>query len=262
MENKPLISIITIVYNGEEFLEETILSVVNQSYENIEYIIIDGGSTDGTVDIIKRYEDKIAYWISEPDRGVSDAFNKGLAVARGDYIEMLNCGDYFLEDNLAILVEKYFHSEAVISFQAKTDTGNVFPKIFRKKSEINPTKINEALLNAMVSHQATFVSKEVYEEIGLYSLDFKLRMDFDLFLRIQKKYEITFIELPIILYRTDGISSDIKNRVQFKLEELSIVCKNYPVECSRLYRVGFFFKLPLYLLKKLLSHFYYKYFKK
>ena len=262
MKNNPKISIITVVYNGEEFLEETILSVLNQSYENIEYIIIDGGSTDGTVDVIKKYEDKIDYWVSEPDKGVSDAFNKGLVFATGDYIEMLNCGDYFLEDNLAMLVEKYFNSGAVITFQAKTDTGNIFPKMLRKKSMVNPLKIDEALLNAMVSHQATFVAKEVYKEIGFYNLDFKLRMDFDLFLRIQKEYEIAFIELPIILYRTDGISSDIKNRVQFKLEELSIICKNYPMECNELYKIKFFFKLPLYLLKKLLSHFYYKYFKR
>jgi len=83
MKNKPLISIVTVVYNGEEFLEETIKSVVSQTYKNIEYIIIDGGSTDGTVDIIKKYEDKIDYWVSEPDSGIYDAMNKGIDKASG-----------------------------------------------------------------------------------------------------------------------------------------------------------------------------------
>ena len=92
-EDKPLISIITVVYNGEKYLEETIQSVINQTYDNVEYIIIDGGSTDGTVDIIKKYEDQIDYWVSEKDTGMYNALNKGFSCAQGDYLGWLNADD-------------------------------------------------------------------------------------------------------------------------------------------------------------------------
>lgn len=94
-KDKPLVSIITVVLNGEKYLEETILSVLNQTYDNVEYIIIDGGSTDGTLDIIKKYEHAIDYWVSERDRGIYDTMNKGITVASGEWIELLNAGDFY-----------------------------------------------------------------------------------------------------------------------------------------------------------------------
>lgn len=94
------ISVITVCFNTVSTLEKTILSVLNQSYPNIEYIIIDGGSTDGSVDIIKKYADRLAYWVSEPDRGVYDAMNKGIIVATGDYTIFINSGDYFYSNDV------------------------------------------------------------------------------------------------------------------------------------------------------------------
>jgi glycosyltransferase involved in cell wall biosynthesis len=96
--SNPLISIITVVYNGQATLEQTILSVLNQTYKNIEYIIIDGASTDGTVDIIKKYEQHLACWISEPDRGIYDAMNKGIDKAAGEWINFMNSGDMFYKN--------------------------------------------------------------------------------------------------------------------------------------------------------------------
>ena len=92
---KMKISVVTVCYNSVDTIEETMLSVLNQTYSDVEYIIIDGGSTDGTVDIIKKYADRIAYWVSEPDNSIYDAMNKGIAVATGDYINFMNSGDSF-----------------------------------------------------------------------------------------------------------------------------------------------------------------------
>ena len=90
----PLVTIITVVFKGEKHLEQTIQSVVNQTYNNVEYIIIDGGSTDGTLDILLKNEERIDYWVSEPDEGIYDAMNKGIIISRGDLLLFLNCGDY------------------------------------------------------------------------------------------------------------------------------------------------------------------------
>ena len=101
MKNNPLqISIVTVVFNGEAFLEKSIQSVINQTYKNIEYIVIDGGSTDGTIDIIKKYQDKIAVWISEKDDGIYEAMNKGIALAHGKWINFMNAGDVLFNDNV------------------------------------------------------------------------------------------------------------------------------------------------------------------
>jgi len=105
-DDKAMVSIITVVYNGKEYMEETILSVINQSYANIEYLIIDGASEDGTLNIIRKYEDKIAYWKSEPDSGIYDAMNKGIALATGEWVCFINCGDrFFSNDTLASVLD-------------------------------------------------------------------------------------------------------------------------------------------------------------
>ena len=91
--DKPLVSIITVVFNSEKYLENTILSVISQAYDNVEYIIIDGGSTDGTIDIIKKYEDKLDYWISESDDGIYDAMNKGIDLVTGEWVNFVNSSD-------------------------------------------------------------------------------------------------------------------------------------------------------------------------
>src|ERR1700730_3668142 len=105
MTNYPLVSIVTIVFNGEKYIEQTIESVLNQSYKNIECIIIDGGSKDNTISIIKKYEDRLAYWHSEKDEGISDAVNKGIAKATGEMIAILNADDWYEKEAIRMIVE-------------------------------------------------------------------------------------------------------------------------------------------------------------
>ena len=105
------VTVVTVTYNAAESLEKTILSVLQQNYSNVEYIIIDGGSTDGSVEIIKKYSDKIAYWVSEPDRGIYDAMNKGIRKATGEWINFMNAGDlFFHESTLSSVFSKQNHS--------------------------------------------------------------------------------------------------------------------------------------------------------
>ena len=115
LDPKPLITVITSVFNGEKHLEETILSVINQSYNNIEYIIVDGGSTDGTIDIIKKYEERINRWSSEKDMGIYFGFNRGLAQARGDMIGFVNADDVLHDDAISMLV-RYYNKYPKIDF--------------------------------------------------------------------------------------------------------------------------------------------------
>ena len=114
--NNPLVSIITVVYNGEKHIEQTINSVLNQTYSNIEYIIIDGDSTDNTLNIIKKYEDKIAHFISEKDSGIYNAMNKGLALTKGEIISILNADDYYFENTLQQVVDIFSTSQSDIVY--------------------------------------------------------------------------------------------------------------------------------------------------
>jgi len=249
------ISIVTIVFNDIVNIEKTIKSVLTQTYKNIQYIIIDGGSNDGTVEIIKKYERNIFYWESSSDQGISDAFNKGLKQADGNYIQMLNSGDTFLNNKSLEEAMSLFTEHEIITFQAVTDTGNIFPKYLNSYiTEANPKTIDEAIKNSMFSHQATFISKRVYQKVGGYNLNYKLRMDFDLFMRIQNNYNISYIKKPLVFYPTDGMSSKLKNRLNFKLEELRII-ENYKKDIF--FKIVFYFKLPFYIFKKILSAIYY-----
>jgi len=116
MENNLKISVVTVCFNAVKDIERTMLSVLNQTYPNIEYIVIDGGSTDGTMDIIRKYADRLAYWVSEPDRGIYDAMNKGILAATGDYINFMNAGDSFHNEIVIKDVISQIKSDTIIAY--------------------------------------------------------------------------------------------------------------------------------------------------
>ena len=202
-EDKPLVSIITVVYNGEKFLEETIQSVISQTYENVEYIIIDGGSTDGTLDIIKRYEDKIDYWISEKDKGISDAFNKGIVCASGDIIGLINADDYYEQGAFSNIIDCYLDvfvkNPIIIYGQTNRITLNG-KKMIKKDNQLG------WYMSVPFSHCSSFATMNYYKNFGLFDNKFRIAMDVDLLMRGLNLSNYIKLEVFIATQRDGGVS--------------------------------------------------------
>lgn len=204
-EKKPLISIVTVVYNGEKYLEETILSVINQTYNNVEYIIIDGGSTDSTLDIIKKYDDKIDYWVSEKDSGIYDAMNKGVRLCTGDIIGIINSDDWYESSAFNNVSGKYLLTKQNLLIHASMNI------IKNEKLYYVSTPISNLQLlkkGMVLNHPTIFVSKEIYKEVGLFSVEYKIAADWDFILRCHiKKINFVYIDSVLSNFRLGGVSS-------------------------------------------------------
>ena len=204
MKTNPLITVITVCYNAIETIEQTINSVINQNYYNLEYIIIDGGSTDGTVEIIKKYTEKISYWISEPDKGIYDAMNKGVAKASGDYVAFINADDWY-ENNILNELDIYFKKQYDLIYGIiKLYNKNTF--LYAHGASMNNIK------KEMIAHPSTFIKKDIFEELGGYNLNYKYVADYELMLRLAiKGGKFMFVDKIIANFRLNGASSDIKS---------------------------------------------------
>lgn len=224
--NEPKVSIITVCYNAASTIEDAILSVLNQHYDNIEYIIVDGVSRDNTLGIVGKYKNKIAKIISEPDKGIYDAMNKGLRVATGNIIGILNADDIYASDDVISRVVQRMELE-----NADVLWGDLIyvksgeeAKIMRiwKSSAYAPSKFRRGW---MPPHPTFFVRKTVYEKYGLFRPDFKIAADYELMLRFVEKYKVRSVYLPEVLVkmRVGGATSksilNIKNIVRYKLED-------------------------------------------
>ena len=226
---KPLITLVTVVYNGEATLEQTIQSVVNQTYDNVEYIIIDGASTDTTLDIIKKYEDKIDYWQSEPDKGIYDAMNKGIIHATGEYIALLNSGDWYEKETVETIVNK-------IRLNQNAD---IYYGMMRICSEDRKFLwvygyTHTYLEKAMISHPTSFVKKSLYDKYH-YSLDYKSAADYDLFLTfLQNNCTFCFIEKILANYILGGMSDSFKGK-----KETSLVRYKHKVISFKIFIIHF-----------------------
>lgn len=208
----PRISIITISYNSGAEIEDTILSVINQNYDNKEYLIIDGGSKDETMLIVDKYRDHIDVVISETDKGRSDAFNKGIAKASGDYIVMINAGDLLANDALNKFAKAFKPGYDVI----KGNTIRWNPKTDFKSLEIPVINYPTIPFNFYVCHQSTYISKEAYKKYGCYEVDMHVVMDFELMLRFTKAgARFNSINENLAIFRMGGVSqASSKKRLQ------------------------------------------------
>lgn len=196
----PLVSIITVVRNGESTLEHTMLSVLNQIYANIEYIVIDGASTDNTLEIIRKYDQKIAYWISEPDKGIADAWNKGIANCTGDIIGILNAGDYFDKNCVADIV-KALPAQGIGFSYGKTILVDKDGRIVSTISgNFRPQKL---AMGVGFLHPGCFATRRTYEKVGLFSTSYRMAMDCDWILRCYQA-GVSFKKLNNVCYMQDG----------------------------------------------------------
>lgn len=205
MEKKihPLISVITVSYNAVSTIENTILSVVNQTYSNIEYIVIDGGSTDGTVDVINKYSQYISYWVSEPDKGIYDAMNKGIKVVTGQWINFMNSGDvFYCNDILSELVERFLGVNGGIVF------GDTIVKYSWGSLKREAFPLSTIKHEMPFCHQSCLINASLMKE-HFYNLSYKICADYDFFYKCYHEgVEFDYIKTPISVYESEnGISS-------------------------------------------------------
>ena len=206
--NSPKVSIITAVFNGEAFLEETIQSIIAQDYSNLEYIIIDGGSTDRTLDIIRQYEAHITHWISEPDNGISDAFNKGVRLATGTYINFQGDGDCLREPSTLTNIFQLVDEELDDLVSCLIERVDLHGKHLFISKDHSPIKREQLRYRLTVPHQGLFTHKRFFEKNGLFDISNTFCMDYEILIRSYHRFP-KILSLPIVAskWRDDGIGN-------------------------------------------------------
>jgi glycosyltransferase involved in cell wall biosynthesis len=205
----PLVSIITVVFNGAKTLEQTIQSVLGQTYKNIEYIIVDGGSTDGTLDIIQKYEDRIARWVSEPDRGLYDAMNKGIRMATGEIIGIINSDDWYELNAVESIMDAYRkHPEKKVFHGDRYDVSVTGARRIRK---FNPSTFKFLYYAMTYNHPTMFVNRNVYKET-VFNTSLRALSDYQFVLTNFLKNKDLFYYIPqaYVNYRLDGVSGQMR----------------------------------------------------
>lgn len=245
------VSIITVTYNSASTIQDTIESVVTQDYSNVEHIIVDGASKDNTMNIIKSYGDKISRIISEPDKGIYDAMNKGIKAATGNIIGILNSDDFYTTTNVISRIVAEFMSDKTIDgvysnlYYVKQDD----PSIIVRHWISNSFKQRSFFRGWHPPHPTLYLKKEVYEKFGIFNLDLPLAADFELMLRLFEKYNIRtkYIDYTSIRMRLGGATS--KNWTNIK---------NQNFECMKAFKINGFKAPVLYpiyrLVPKLLQY--------
>jgi glycosyltransferase involved in cell wall biosynthesis len=217
------VSVITSVFNNKSYIEDCIKCILNQTYKNIEYIIIDGGSTDGTIEIIRKYENKITKWISEPDNGIYDALNKGIRMATGDIIGFLHADDVYAHNKVIETVVSNMKKHNVDSCYGDllyVDKNNTDKIIRYWKSQ--PYRDGLFKKGWMPPHPTFFVKKMIYDKYGSFNTDFKIAADYELMLRFLEKYKISTYYIPEVLIkmRIGGASNrSLKNLITKTTED-------------------------------------------
>lgn len=234
------ISIITVCYNSDKTLETTIKSVIDQTYTDIEYIVVDGGSKDGTLDLIKKYEKNISKWVSESDKGLYDAMNKGVSMATGEVVGLINSDDLFCDNRAIEKVMNVFTNNSTLDsvyadlfYVSQNNTNN----IVRKWMTGEQKKFN---IGWHPAHPTFYIKKDIYKKYGDFDLSYKLAADFEIMLRFLEKYHISteYLKEPLVKMRLGGeTNKSFKNIINqnseciraFKKNEISVNIFLYPL---------------------------------
>lgn len=228
------ISIITVCFNAADTIGDTILSVINQDYNDIEYIIVDGGSTDNTAKIVSNYNEHVHLFISEKDNGIYDAINKGIKASSGDIIGLLNADDEFFNSNVVTAIAKAFINQVELeSLIGDVVFINKFNKITRKYSSKNwSTKMFE--WGFMPAHPSFYCRKTIFDKLGYYDTQFKIAADYELLIRFLKVNRITFQYLPMIFVKMKlgGVSTQGFSSLITINKEIYIACKMHGIKTN------------------------------
>ena len=236
-----MISIITATFNSAKTLKDTIQSVLRQTNKDFEYLIIDGGSTDETIDIVKSYESEFSgrlKWVSEKDQGIYDAMNKGIKMASGDVVGILNSDDYFTSDDILQTVDNAFKSHEIDAIYGDIHfiRDGAPDKCVRYYSSrmFSPFWLR---FGFMPAHPSFYCKREVFEKAGLYSLDYKIGADYEMMVRLFKKYRIMsqYINKDFVTMRTGGASNNnVRSRITLINEDVK-ACKENGVYTNSLF---------------------------
>ena len=229
------ISIITVCFNSAEFIEHAIESVASQDYVDIEHIVIDGDSSDGTKEVLGKYNDQIAKWISEPDEGIYDAMNKGIKLAAGDVIGILNSDDFYFSNTVISTIAKQFEDpklDAVYGDLIVVDPQNLDKTIRTYSSKSwDPQRFAKGYMPA---HPTFFVRKKYYERYGLFETDYQIAADYEMLIRLLYVNKLNYAYLPMkmVKMRKGGVSSNgIKSNIVLNTEIIR-ACRKHGIKTS------------------------------
>lgn len=252
---KPLVSILTAVFNSATFLEDTILSVLSQDYDNLELIIIDGGSSDATQDVIRKYEHAIDYWISEPDEGISDAFNKAVILAAGDYVNFQGAGDYLVaNDVVSGMMERVdADSDMLVCGRVQRVTATSERKVIQVFPKKYSAKFNKRslLFRMSLPHQALFTHKKMFDLYGLFDTKNVFSMDYEHLLRAYHNFpKVILRDIIFSAWREGGIGSGRVSEILREYSSIKIKNKVAPPFFLKGVEYWIYFK---YFIKSLLT---------
>ena len=219
------LSIITINYNDKEGLQKTINSIISQNFQDFEWIVIDGGSSDGSKELIEKYQSHFVYWCSEPDGGVYNAMNKGIVQAKGDYLNFMNSGDYFVSNRV---LEMIFEDD----FKVDILYGNVV--VYNKCKQYKLKTIHSDhikgidLISSSICHQAAFIKRDLFSKYGLYDETLKLVSDWKFFFEVILFHQcsVKYLNIDVVNYDLSGMSSI--NIDKLKEERLTVLRELLP----------------------------------